>query len=301
MRRIAIAATILASGLACGGDDPASPTSTPTPATPASKAIVIDHTTTNTARIPTDYIATARNTLRISFGHTSHGSQLVTAMSACRGGAGSLYDFAQSSGSFKAGVFLNDTFPSGDLGGTASMDWRDATVQLLSRSDNDRNVVMWSWCGGVSGNTQAGIDAYLNAMTDLEQRYPSVRFVYMTGHLDGTGTSGNLNQRNEQIRAYCKSQGKVLFDFADIESYDPDGRTNYMTLFAADSCAYDSNGDGRTDRNWATDWVAQNPSSELSSLSAKVSSCAHSQPLNCVIKGRAFWWMAARLSGWSGV
>ena len=45
----------------------------------------------------------------------------------------------------------------------------------------------------------------------------------MTGHLDGTGPSGNLYARNDQIRDYCVANGKVLFDFADIESWDPGG------------------------------------------------------------------------------
>lgn len=49
------------------------------------------------------------------------------------------------------------------------------------------DVVVWSWCGGVSGNTVAGIDAYLGAMAALEADYPDLTFVYMTGHLDGGG------------------------------------------------------------------------------------------------------------------
>ena len=35
--------------------------------------------------------------------------------------------------------------------------------------------------------------------------------------------SGNVNQRNEQIRNYARNNNKILFDFADIESFDPDG------------------------------------------------------------------------------
>lgn len=81
--------------------------------------------------------------------------------------------------------------------------WRDAATTMLNMSENDRNVVMWSWCGGASDNDEGGINAYLNAMNQLEIEYPDVKFIYMTGHLDGSGTSGNLHQRNEQIRKYC--------------------------------------------------------------------------------------------------
>ena len=33
-----------------------------------------------------------------------------------------------------------------------------------------------------------------------------------------------------------------------------------MSLLADDNCDYDSDGNGRTDRNWAADWIAANPS-----------------------------------------
>ena len=37
------------------------------------------------------------------------------------------------------------------------------------------------------------------------------------------------------IRDYCSENGKVLYDFADIESYDPDG-TFYE--YPGDGCDY---------------------------------------------------------------
>ncbi len=91
-------------------------------------------------------------------------------------------------------------------------------------------------------------------MSQLEESYPNVKFIYMTCHLNGTGATGNLNLRNEQIRDYCIANKKILYDFADIESYDPDGLVNYMLLNANDNCDYDSDENGSLDKNWATSW-----------------------------------------------
>jgi hypothetical protein len=149
----------------------------------------------------------------------------------------------------------------------------------------------------VSWADSATIAQYLWLMSQLEAAYPGVTFLYMTSHLDGTGASGNLNLRNEQIRSYCLANGKRLFDFADIESYDPDGLVNYMERYADDNCDYDSSG---TTVNWAQSWIIRNPEHELTRLAAACGECAHSQRLNCILKGRAFWWMAARVAGWEG-
>ena len=125
-------------------------------------------------------------------------------------------------------------------------------------------------------------------MAQFESAYPDMRFIYMTGHLDGGGSSGNLHVRNEQIRAYCNANNKILFDFADIERYDPDGN-DYLDLGANDNCDYSVG-------NWAIEWCDANPDSDL----CEDCSCAHSQSLNCNLKARAFWWMMARLAGWDG-
>ncbi len=133
---------------------------------------------------------------------------------------------------------------------------------------------MWSWCGQAD-TSEENIDTYLSLMTQLEEDYPNVRFVYMTGHLTGSGVDGNLNQRNEQIRAYCRDNNRVLYDFADIETYDPDG-VYYGDKYPTDACDYDSNGDGSQDRNWAIDWQA----SHVEGVDWYQCSSAHSEPLN---------------------
>ena len=111
------------------------------------------------------------------------------------------------------------------MGNPDRITWAQRTRDLLESSNNDRNAIIWSWCGQASTASEEDISTYLNLMNQLESDYPDVFFffVYMTGHLDGTGETGNLHIRNEQIRNYCIANDKVLFDFADIESYDPDG------------------------------------------------------------------------------
>ncbi len=248
-------------------------------------AIIIDHQRTDITQIPSQWIEQAKLNFRVWYGHTSHGSQITTGMNNLKSHYGSPYDFNKTG----SGGALSYQEVQSDLGHKGSLTWMNSTRSQLNQPDNDRNVVIWSWCGGVSDNTKEGIDTYLNAMNQLEIDYPDVVFIYMTGHLDGTGESGSLNVRNNQIRSYCIENNKILFDFADIESYDPDGNY-FLDLNANDNCDYNGG-------NWAQEWCAENPGSDL----CWSCSCAHSQALNCNLKGGAFWWMMARIVGWDGL
>ena len=278
------------------------------------QGIVADHTHTDLTVVPEAAVLQARQNLHIAYGHTSHGSQITDGMSGmvafmnakksdgfsddlftfANGGTGGVLDYRDFYGNFGG-------TGASDLGNPDRTAWESATRTYLGAPNGqgrgsarpEINVIMWSWCGQVDG-TQAEIQNYLSLMSGLERDYPGVRFVYMTGHLNGGGATGNVTVRNNQIRDYCRTNNKVLFDFADIESYDPDGLVNYMELGCDDGCSYTRNG---ASHNWAIEW--QN--SHTQDVDWYDCGAAHSQPLNANRKAYAAWWLWARLGGWNPV
>jgi len=226
--------------------------------------IIADHlAAADFEKIPDIYFDIIHDDFHIYYGHTSHGSQIMSGLSTLEGENSSLDP-----------PYFHEV--GDDLGHNGDVSWEPDIINYLYYNP-ECNMVMMSWCGGCSDNTEQGINTYLETFNQLEQDYPDVIFVYMTGHLDGTGINGNLYARNNQIRAYCNNNDKVLFDFADIESYDPDG--NYYPD-DTDYC------------NWCTEWCKTHDCPDCG--------CAHSQCFNCYLKGKAWWWMMARVSGWNG-
>jgi len=278
------------------------------------RPIIVDHTSVDIHAIPQHWIEKAKDTLHIAYGHTSHGSQLTSGMSglvgfANGGGLGLALPndiFAWNNGGTDGALDLHDGAMGGDVGYYPQ--WVDNTRAYLGDPDPDTgrgtthpdtNVIIWSWCGQVSGHDEESmVEEYLAPMTQLEQDYPGVTFVYMTGHANGGGEEGNVHIRNQQIREYCITNDKVLYDFYDIELYDPDGNY-YGDRYVLDTCYYDGNGDGNPwndDTNWALDWQG----SHTQDVDWYDCGCAHSEALNCNQKAYAAWWLWARLAGWSG-
>jgi hypothetical protein len=253
---------------------------------------IINHNTIDLLSIPAEWIAKAKTDLHVAYGHTSHGSQITDGMSGLADFRGDTY--AWNNGGTGGALDLRDYAMPGDLGNPDFTQWETETRTYLE-SHKDVNVIIWSWCGEVSSATEAEINTYLNLMNSLQRDFPGVTFVYMTGHLDGTGVTGNLNMRNEQIREYCRDNKKFLYDFADIESYDPDGRF-YLDKWANDGCYYDSDNNGSLESNWAIDW--QNTHTE--GVDWFNCGAAHTQPLNANMKAYAAWHLWARIAGWVG-
>ena len=271
----------------------------------AQKPLIIDHTCTRIERIPEWAILQAKTSLRIAYAHTSHGSQITTGMSglvefANGGGRGlSLKEdvFAWNDGGTNGALDLHDYAMPGDVG--SYPDWVNHTRAYLDDPGNaDVNVIMWSWCGQHPSKYAHNqlFPEYLNPMSQLEAEYPHVHFIYMTGHLEhGSSTYGNAGTKasNQIIRDYCEANNKILYDFADIESHDPDG-TYYP--FANDTCDYYASHTGPLLGNWAKEWQ----DSHAVGVDWYVCSSSHSESLNANQKAYAAWWLFARLAGWRG-
>ena len=62
-----------------------------TPTVLAQSAIIIDHNCTGLGQVPAAWITQAKSQLKASYGHTSHGSQIISGMDVIKNPAGSLY------------------------------------------------------------------------------------------------------------------------------------------------------------------------------------------------------------------
>ena len=233
-------------------------------ASTAQGAIIADHrAVAEFDSIPEAMFTDLKNVFSGFYGHSSHGSQLVTGLNMLAAENVALYE------PFYIREWGLDLATEGDLTwATQSRTWLDAHPET--------NIVLWAWCSGMSINTVEGVNIYLEAMDQLETEYPDVVFVYMTGHTDGTGDDGRLRRNNNLVRDFCIARDKVLFDFADIESWDPDG------VFYPDE---------EDDCLWCETWCATHDCPTCDD-------CAHSHCFNCYRKGKAVWWMLARLQGW---
>jgi hypothetical protein len=185
---------------------------------PGQTAIIINHENRDIALIPPLWIQAAMQNVIWSYGSTSHGTQL---------GAGT--EYLSSYVSPPTYNFLKQSIVPPDqsippippylrMGNNSGWSWDPTaflnTARSMLNAAPQANAFMWSWCGEMSWLDTSVVQQYLDMMTQLEGEYPGVRFVYMTGHTDGTTGDSVLNRNNNMVRDYVLANNKILYDFA---------------------------------------------------------------------------------------
>lgn len=297
-----------------------------------SAGFVIDHNSTNVSMIPACWISEVKSNLHVAYSHTSHGSQVYSGMQALEA-YNSTYGISSVNGTSE--MHFEDYYGYGADSGFAVYDpLRDngyscwdlsecdsddrgilyPTREFLNSSaGQDINVIMWSWCS-IAGHN---ITKYLEEMQDLIVEYENgtsahptpVHFVFMTGHAEGGGENDSSDSQNNIIRefvnnrtagSFCIEHQCVLYDFADMENYDPDNNY-FLNKSVNDHLGYSGG-------NWGDEYLTRHPGSMNFNLANAMSGygCAHSagssgQYLNCALKGQAGWQLFARMAGWNGL
>jgi hypothetical protein len=265
--------------------------------------LVIDHTCIDLSQIPANWVEQTKSQIKWHYAHTSHGGQLTRGLQILEGQDNTFGISISTSGLPTSSgelcvldgmrPYSNDNYITPNE--YFSDNWQAPYhAHNLLNSGNYAgiiNVSAFSWCTQMTySGHESLVDDYLQAMTQLEQDNPGVTFVYLTGNAQcGPGNhycsdlDGGYRRyiRNEQIRAYCRDNNKVLFDFADIDSWWYNTDTSQW-----EQATYEYTVDGQT-----INVPYEHPHYNLDQS-------AHTSDENCENKGKAVWHLMARLAGW---
>jgi hypothetical protein len=251
----------------------------------AGAQIVIDHTCVDLEGIPGSWVEAVQDDIPSHYAHTSHGGQLTYGLQFIEDW-NSFYDHARGVSYLPAVSGAWCIFDGQESASyiTPDLYWETGSGMDLTRDVLDNNpeieTSMWCWCTQVDYYSQAQVQAYLDSMSVLESEYPGVTFIYFTGNAQGTGSAGyNRWQRNNQIRDYCQSNGKILFDFADLDCWWWNPSSSSWEQHTYEYSGYDI--------------PSEHPEFNGDEY-------AHTTAESCWQKGEALWYMMALIAGWQG-
>jgi len=277
---------------------------------PGSTTVIADHTIAHEdilRSIPEEYINAARNDLHIAYQHTSHGTHVSRGMFGLPDyKAGDDTRFAISNNNpqddkldfrdYAMASYAESGVDASDLSRNETA-FIQATRNYLDDPDNSEiNVVMWSWCN-IAGHDVA--TNYIPGMQTLINEYPTVAFIFMTGHANRNANLGDGNPKNQAdlIINYCEENKFYCLDYYGIDTHDMAG--NYWE---------DAGDDGNSSAggNFYADWqnshsVGDGYFENKSSPDGSVTYGAHNtQHITANRKAYAMWYILATIAGWDG-
>ena len=126
-------------------------------------------------------------------------------------------------------------WPRGQTDWRGKLDMLDKAVRNKGWKSPAAAIVMDKLC---FIDFAANATVYLERIPALERDFPETIFVYVTIPLLRTDREDrpewrdanvSTNTYNRAVREHCATRGKLLFDIADIESHDPDGKEQTYT------------------------------------------------------------------------
>jgi hypothetical protein len=239
--------------------------------------IIIDHTCTDLSKIPSEWIDAVKNNSFMYYAHTSHGEQLTTGLDRIKS-TDPFYNIARE---YWRLPDEGNTFNIYEPSIYDNWDYTDLVPDILTNYPTI-NYSMYCWCSQMTEYTSEQVQDYLDRMAALETTYPNVTFIYMTGNAQNTDIGGyNRYIHNEQIRDWVRNvENRVLFDFADLDSWWYNSTTGVW-----EQATYEYNGG-----------IIPMEHPQFNGDEA-----GHTTFKSCEQKGKAVWWMMARLAGWNSV
>lgn len=168
------------------------------------KALIVDHTRTDLARIPEEWLRKAGLLLRVHYASGRMPNELVQGLNALAGKGGpSVLNLIQG----QPGM---DTFSAV----RPELYWKGRGPALTAKAIEmfGINVSAWSW-----GQDLDAVEGYLRGLAAMEDAHKAVRFVYFTA--PGRAGSAAQAELNAEIREFCRKNGKILFDWESLDAH----------------------------------------------------------------------------------